>query len=390
MASACGNRIAMNASSNQKLPINKILKQKSMNIDQTEVRKVQKKQVMLSIPETVDNNVPCEKSVRCEMEKMHYQENRLSNQYPPSRIPTLTQNFNQISKTATTLWNGIYERHLLNQTKFECNPDEILANNKRIQQIPNIRHNNASGVNNTIIPRSDANFNFNNHLHQNEMLQTPAAKVKNREQNLTEIGNATMTKIIRNRLLNQVKNSSGIEDAIIRNFHENPNDEQHYLISHDKNPNKFLNFNATKNELQIPSEMHFMCKPSNIIEMNGHNKQFNRKMRTTSCHMYKTNGIVSQANNFSGIGNVHLERGQPVGGNHCEDSATTNTLSVISAVNAKIGCNTFTNAITTSGGESTSATNSEYTAQSKINLMLETAQAMAAAAYFARLVMLHK
>lgn len=66
-----------------------------------------------------------------------------------SSVPT---NFNQISKTATSLLNEIYEKHLLSQTTFEnVNPATV---------------NIYKGITAGPLQQSDADHNFNNLCHQ--------------------------------------------------------------------------------------------------------------------------------------------------------------------------------------------------------------------------------
>lgn len=415
-------------------------------------------------------------------------------QYKSTRIPTTTtvRNFNQISKAPTNLWNGIYEKHLLNQTKFDRTVDDKWTNKCASNGISNgmMRKNwETNGVSNIQLSES----NFNNNSCQNELRPTtstfrtyepnPVAQFalmrRHIDPQLTIAEPCMIKKGAKIRMTNRPTNLSAEhqqqqqqqQSHAVNNFHKQINNFDPNGISTagtgkvlltemkaNKNASNDLHlglstppvsnvqsaggvgheqrhrFYAYSSETQIPSEMGFMYVQPGVIEKNlfcaplpllynGHNKQIKNEINDADCHMYKNVGVLTQAYNRIS-GNICLERGQrgqrgqPVGGNHLEDSsvpvqafgnvvgtATATkmaSLSVVSAVNAKVSCNTFENAITSStvapasvavtsggggGGESTLATNCEYTSNSKINIMLETAQAMAAAAYFARLVL---
>lgn len=405
-----------------------------------------------------------------------------------SRIPTTTtttRNFNQISKAPTNLWNEIYEKHLLNQTKFEHGitvddkwTNKCASNGRKKQR--------DSGVSNT----QPTETNFNNNLCQNELRpalalaptsaaltpalvsyesNVPFALLRRHiDPELTFAEAHPTKKNAKIRLTNrppipynephhfhkQINNfaSNGCVTASGRKPFFAPlekvavtsNDlhllpQQQTMFTPAANVRHFGPY-AYSSGIQIPNEMGIVYMQPSIIEKNlfyqhhqlqqqhhhqqqqhltqlqynGHNKQIKSEINDPAdCQLHSKNtGVLNQAYNRIS-GNICLERGQPVGGNHREDSSvgpafsngvTASTvpatatatakmasLSVVSAANAsKVQCNTFENAITTStslsGGESTLPTNSDCTTNSKINIMLETAQAMAAAAYFARLV----
>lgn len=404
----------------------------------------------------------------------HREQVRQSNvQYKQSRIPTTTmatattsttttRNFNQISQAPTNLWHGIYEKHLLNQTKFERIADDKWAN----KCASNGRKNRESGVGNT----QPSETNFNNNLCQNElrmvasMSPLPLLRPESHTQfalmrrhidpQSTIAGEPCMAKkSVKFRLTNRSPIPSTAEH---QHFHKQinffdangcasstakmlpeqinksaANDLHHGLTTTTTTAATATNVcmqaaeqrhhrpYAYSSETQIPSEMGFVYVQPGVIEknkvfcpppLNGHSKQIKSEINDADCQLYRNTGGVGARNQpYNRIsGNICLERGQrgqPVGGshNHREDcssapaiagtTAKTASLSVVSGVNAKVACNTtFVNAITTAlsasgDGESTPATNSEYTSN-RINIMLETAQAMAAAAYFARLVVL--
>ena len=403
----------------------------------------------------------------------HREQVRQSNvQYKQSRIPTTTmatttatsttttRNFNQISQAPTNLWHGIYEKHLLNQTKFERIVDDKWAN----KCATNGRKNRESGVSNT----QPTKTNFNNNLCQNElrmvasMSPLPLLRPDSHSQfalmrrhidpQLTIAAEPCMAKkSVKFRLTNHSPIPSMAEQ---QHFHKQinffdanggasstgkmlpeqinnksaPNDLHHGLSTTTTTKAANVCIQAAEqrhrpyaysSETQIPSEMGFVYVQPGVIEkntvfcpppLNGHNKQIKSEINDADCQLYKNTGGVGVLNQpYNRIsGNICLERGQrgqPIGGshNHREDSSSVPafgsktakmaSLSVVSGVNAKVACNTtFVNAITTAlsasgDGESTPATNSEYTSN-RINIMLETAQAMAAAAYFARLVVL--
>lgn len=399
----------------------------------------------------------------CDGEAREYREVPSAQIQPPSvqckqsRIPTTTatRNFNQISRAPTNLWNGIYEKHLLNQTKFDQTVDDKWANKCASNERKNSR---SSGVSNIQPPET----NFNNNLCQNE-LRTVLVPVPNNgcqinsqyallhqyiDPQLTFAEAYTPKKSAKIRLTNRPPPSPPTTSDPYFHKQINTFDSNGGAASMGKFLSEMANKNAASNfhlgpqtillqasnvraspykysnETQIPSEMGFVYVQPSIIEKqkrfcplplyNGHNKQIKNEINDVDCQLYKNTGVLNQAYNRIS-GNICLERGQriqPVGGNHYEDSSAaatatatlttpsscatkTASLSVVSAVQEKVANNnTFENAITASmpapGGESTLATNSEYTSNnSKINIMLETAQAMAAAAYFARLVLFH-
>lgn len=473
--------------------------------------------------------------------------------------PTSTRNFNQILKvppqttsdsaftsnnttsttsTTTNLWHEIYERHLLNQTKFEriqCTVDDKWAN-KSVSNVVRKTHSQretALGVNGVLPP--EIKFNNNNLYRPNEVQQailaiSRAAQQSNYESHITPFAllrrqqlqqqqhqqqqlhlidpqmtfaesnllapqkrnvklrlanrSSIVTTESANQLHKQIKyfepNGLGAASALFtpsdgktvsnknavafsNDLHLFPPPQQHQ--QQQQTNVRYQPYAYSSDWPQISNEMGivYMQSPSIIekkqhfyqqqqpklhqpsfIPYNGHGKQTkgenNNDITTTAdCQLYKSNGAGALNQAYNRIsGNICLERGQPVGGNHREEDssaqgshavfngigsgalpilATTTTatttaaattiastalassaksasLSVVSAVNAKAQCSTFENAITASSGgggggtvgDSTLATNSEYTTNSKINIMLETAQAMAAAAHFARLV----
>lgn len=400
-----------------------------------------------------------------QLQKLQQHQQQQQQQYHhQSRIPTMTHNFNQISKTATNLLHDIYEKHLLNQTKFDCTNDDV-STAKYIAA----RKNSTSGA--IAIERSETDFKFNNHnLYRNEMqtaLLTPAKgnhlnvtfQHQSTDQSMTTMHfeKITANKNARVRFVNRnaaiisnevIVNGKGkigcdsdsVTDVQIKKLHENSNktigdnfclppsiqqqqQQQLLLMQQQKQYELSKKYAPSRNSSYADGgEMSFMHVQPNIVEKNhfyespiyngyGNKQHINSKISLDDCHFYRSN-YANASKSFTkivgdSVAASYLERGQPVGGNFCEDTSTkqktpttllTTTpaaagaaipspLAVISAVNAKACSNTFTtNAITTSGGVSTLATNCEYTSNSKINIMFETAQAMAAAGYFARLV----
>lgn len=364
MPKVCGERLPPKIHQILKVHINREIKQPSPKIQQINVKSVQ----FEAIP-----NLAIELN-QCEARKMEKQrENRLLAQRPPTRIPTPMHHTNQIianassSSSASTLWNSIYERHLLSQTKFDCTSNAVMP-------IHHIRPNDIDGVIDRPTSRTLIGGNeWPVQMNQNRQRPLPRRRLSVHSKKLLLPPNAAD--------LHESRNAQAI---------------------------------TTENELKLANGLAtVMYAQPSVIEttVNVHNKQFAGKICNKTSALLLRPSISTTNEKSNRI--VALERGQPVGGNFTPNAmrpqaspapSTANTartsLSVLSAVNAKVGCNTFKNAITGLGdhcdvggghggggsGESTLPTTTEYSAQSKINLMLETAQAMAAAAYFARFV----
>lgn len=345
----------------------------------------------------------------------------------PSRIPTvpvMPQNFNQISKTATNLLNDIYERHLLNQTTFDG------ATASSGTAAPSTCTSNGA---NWRTMRTESDFNFNNLCYEEPHLppsSTTMAQPTNfqaanmnatikmqRPQTYSGQQKLPANKITKNsrmprRSVDQsimVDDIGGGEDSTsasherngrvcdnnVRPFHQqtfsskwNANDDK---IHGRKIPTSYMSATGTaaaaENHGNVPLyekiERTYAPHP-NIIKSHifydasdygggglGHRKPFGKY------------GVDVDAN---GIRNGAL-RYQPTGENVYNNKASTPmallSSSGMGATNGNVGgCNAESGSI----GLKTAAKNFEYTNNSKINFMLETAQAMAAAAYFARFV----
>lgn len=344
----------------------------------------------------------------------------------PSRIPTapvMTQNFNQISKTATNLLNDIYERHLLNQTTF----DGVTATSGTAATTT-IASNGA----NWRPMRTESDFNFNNLCYEEPQLppstttmpqptnftaanMNPSIQMQ-RPQQYSGQQKLQANKITKNNRMPRrsadqsimVDDVGGGEDSSSasherngrvcdnngRAFHQqtfsskwNANDDK---IHGRKIPTSYVTAAGTAaaagNHENVPLyekiERTYAPHP-NIIKSHifydasdyggglGHRKPFGKY------------GVEVDA---SGIRNGAL-RYQPTGENVYNNKAST-PMALLSS--SGMGA---TNGVVGGGsgdgggvGLKTAAKNFEYTNNSKINFMLETAQAMAAAAYFARFV----
>lgn len=334
-----------------------------------------------------------------------------------SRIPLTAQNFNRISKTATNLLNDIYERHLLNQTTFEH------ANTIKTMSSPSPAkfHGNGStsgnyGAMNQHSSRPEADFNFNNLCYQdsaafhrptnnNEMnknivqwqqqkqffldQQQQQKFIIDRNSKLARIVKRpnpedakTRNEIISGNSVNKVVNNAS--ESNICSVGSNSVQPQQYLKKSacDKMQTRKYLITSSYNQHQHNSSneenvYEISCVQPSIIENNvfydctsdygPHHKTFGNKIVSSQSGVGSSVGIgVTRDTN-----KIVSVRGEPVGGNFYVEEKPANGLSAV---------------LTKDDYESVATTNCEYTNSSKINIMLETAQAMAAAAYFARLV----
>lgn len=340
----------------------------------------------------------------------------------PSRLPTapvMTQNFNQISKTATNLLNDIYERHLLNQTTF----DGAMASSGAAAPTT-IASNGA----NWRTMRTESDFNFNNLCYDEPQL--PSSTTPQPQPTNFQAANMNASiqmqwpqqyggqqKLPANKLTknSRMPRRSADQSVMVddvgfgedsscasherngrvcdnngRAFHQqtfsskwNANDDKiHGRKATTSYTSAAGTAAATGNHENVPLyekiERTYAPHP-NIIKSHifydasdyggglGHRKPFGK---------YGADGDAS------GIKSGAL-RYQPTGENLYNNKASTpmallSTSGVAGATNGNAGDGGV--------GLKTAAKNFEYTNNSKINFMLETAQAMAAAAYFARFV----
>lgn len=355
-----------------------------------------------------------------------------------TRIPTMTQNFNEISKTATNLLNDIYERHLLSQTTFEsasASASPVVATTVQSSGSATSTHQQQSSnavalkcalATNENRP-SESDFNFNNLCYQ----QTTAAPNQRPK-------NALTLKLIANKVSNKSKmpkhvtnaksNAPGecrrttsnsvtekdkenvnetCENGINNGVSSTPVTATHHQVltrrygsdkvQHPRKfsmtymmPNHSQDTNAASTSTAAIGHHESAQKSSGngmatIIENNtfyeasdyvGHRKQFTRNDIVGVG--IKTKMTESKTSAATG------KRGEPVGGNFYVTATAASPLAVISTIDAKPPPTEAKPSL--NKGEKSSSANAEFANNSKINIMLETAQAMAAAAYFARFV----
>lgn len=390
MPSLYGGRAPSKIQQCKKVHINRLIHQS--NIQQINVKAAQP-EPRATEPTTRPPLAPPTQATPCEPNKTDKQREHGPSvgQRPVSRIPTAMHHSNQImanASSASVLWNGIYERHLLNQTKFNCTADDLSAN----------QHVRPTGIDG-VADRPTARPSRNEwHTQANKCRLASAWS------------GAAESRLPRKRLLSHATNAADNSNSPATK----PTDPHHFHES--RPPHGHINANAIglgPTMANAPSLV--MCAQPSVPAptVTGHSARlFNGKMcgnRLSAPAMRSTHGDA-----WSGVSGASdtskrppLERGQPVGGNFTASAqrpppaqprnanTATATLSVLSAVNAKVGgCDVLASGGgggrtgASDGGESTLATAADHSAQSKINLMLETAQAMAAAAYFARFVSL--
>lgn len=251
-----------------------------------------------------------------------------------SKIPTV-QNFNQISKTATNLLNDIYEKHLLNQTKFE---NVNIMNLYGMTTAASVENNFTRGTRrnggNSCIQNLNVEMNSNSTQHQQLIKQKTilSESVKNQQQFYQSVDTTNLS--------DYNKPNLNFRQGAVKISHKSRRiDGAGETINQQE---KFIrNFNENE-----------------TIEVMKQIKEHNLMQRTNEISYFQQN-FNNNENNFGLYTvkedcpqqNIPKRRATPIGGDLCEQESVK----------------------------------FEYR-NSKINLMLETAQAMAAAAYFARLV----
>lgn len=287
---------------------------------------------------TIENNKPHPQSVSnsYSTKQHHYQQQQHQQKIlvapsQQSKIPTV-QNFNQISKTATNLLNDIYEKHLLNQTKFE---NVNIMNLYGMTTAASVENNftrgirrNGNGSGNSCMKNVEMNLNPTQHQQLIKQKTILAESVKNQQQFYQSVDTTNLSDLNKPNL--------NFRQGAVKISHKSRKiDGADEIINQQE---KFIrNFNENE-----------------TIEVMKQIKEHNLMQRTNEISYFHNQ------ENFSGLytvkedcpqQNIPKRRATPIGGDLCEQESVK----------------------------------FEYR-NSKINLMLETAQAMAAAAYFARLV----
>lgn len=337
----------------------------------------------------------------------------------PSRIPTtpmVAQNFNQISKTASNLLNDIYERHLLNQTTF----DGATATSGSAAPTTTITGNGA----NWKTMRIESDFNFNNLCYEPPPLP-PSATTMAQPNNFQANSAIPMHrpplnsgqpksqphKITKNC---RMPRRSAAPSMIMVDDSGGVGGEDSGSASHERNERVYDNNGRTFHQQTFSSKwnnanddkMHGRKASTSYMSTataaagNQENVPLYEKIeRTYAPHpnIIKSN-IFYDASDYGGgpghrkpfgkygVGMEGAMRYEPTGETFYNKASTPMAL-----LSSTIGGTA--NGIVGVGGDGgggaglkTAAKNFEYTNNSKINFMLETAQAVAAAAYFARFV----
>lgn len=286
-------------------------------------------------PQSVSNSYSTKQYNYHHQQQQQHQQKILVAPSQQSKIPTV-QNFNQISKTATNLLNDIYEKHLLNQTKFE---NVNIMNLYGMTTAASVENNFTRGVRRNGIGGNCSMKNLNVEINPNQHQQLINQKivlsesVKNQQQFYQSVDPSNLSDYNKPNLnfrqgavkiSNKSRRIDGADDTI--------NHQQKFIRN--------FNENETVEVMKQIKEHNIMQRTN---EISYFHQNYNNNENLNSC-LYTVKEDCPQQN-------IPKRRATPIGGDLCEQESVK----------------------------------FEYR-NSKINLMLETAQAMAAAAYFARLV----
>lgn len=241
--------------------------------------------------------------------------------------PSTGSNFNQISKTATNLLNDIYEKHLLSQTRFENRPSLFAGDIDKLPQHAGIlRPGQITGGTELMIK---------NNLRQRVPRKVSESVAMKIQKSLCEIQ----------------QNGMPAAAAAAR---KQPTGGNEVVVEAGVAPrSKFGNFvYGEHHQQQQHSAMMIMPMPQSKQYQVGGGADVNGKISV---------------------------RAEPVGGNNFYHQDNLCDYSGGGGCDVGVGDNTDADGPAGAG-------NKYEHRNSKINIMLETAQAMAAAAYFARSV----
>lgn len=289
------------------------------------------------------------------------QHQQQSNSRISSSTTSVSTNFNQISKTATSLLNEIYEKHLLNQTTFE-NVNAASVNIYR-------------GIPSGGVQQPDADHNFNNLCHQ-------VSPVIHQQYHNTRPQQSC------NVELNVHRNALNYASNVGENFGNGASGgdlmvQRNVKTRMPKRTNENLPMKVQKNAKYLCDSKQSIAGgrkyPTDGNEPSLYEISYVQRSKTDVNLFYGGSdlGAVQSKQFTSDINGKISVRTEPVGGNFYQE-------------NVYGGCNSIGNigSVGMSGvgnGVVSGAVNNKYeNRNSKINIMLETAQAMAAAAYFAR------
>ncbi len=287
---------------------------------------------------------------------------RISSTASAASVPT---NFNQISKTATSLLNEIYEKHLLSQTTFE-NVNAAPVNIYR-------------GITAGAVQQSDADHNFNNLCHQ----VSPSIHQQYHHHPRPQHQQSC------NVELNVHRNGLNYASNVGENVGSSGGGGGDLMVQRNvktrmpKRTNENLPMKVQKNAKYLCDSKQSIASgkkyPLDGSEPSLYEISYVQRSKTDVNLFYGGSdlGAVQSKQFTSDINGKISVRTEPVGGNFYQE-------------NVYSGCNSIGNigSVGMSGagnGVVSGAVNNKYeNRNSKINIMLETAQAMAAAAYFAR------
>lgn len=295
----------------------------------------------------------------------HQQQSNSRISAPVTSVPT---NFNQISKTATSLLNEIYEKHLLSQTTFEnVNATSV-----------NIYRGITAGAPGQ---QPDADHNFNNLCHQ---VSPPIMQQQYHNTRPQQSYNVELN--VHRNALNYVSNvgeyvgSNGVGggggDLMV---------QRNVKTRMPKRTNENLPVKVQKNAKYLcDSKQSIASGRKNALDGNDpslYEISYVQRSKTDVNLFYGGSDLgAMQSKQFTSDINGKISvRAEPVGGNFYQE-------------NVYGGCNSIGNIGSagmsgTGNGVVSGAVNKKYeNRNSKINIMLETAHAMAQAAFFARFV----
>ncbi|KAJ6649098.1 hypothetical protein Bhyg_04331 [Pseudolycoriella hygida] len=289
------------------------------------------------------------------------QHQQQSNSRISSSATSVSTNFNQISKTATSLLNEIYEKHLLSQTTFE---------NVNAASV-NICRGIASGSG----QQPDADHNFNNLCQQvSHPIHQQYHNIRSQQSSNVELN------VHRNTLhyasVGENVANGGAGDGLV---------QRNVKTRMPKRTNENLPMKMQKNAKYLCDSKQSIASgrkyPLDANEPGLYEISYVQRSKTDVNLFYGGSDLgAMQSKQFTSDVNGKISvRAEPVGGNfYYQDNVYGGCSSIGNS--DSVGLN-----FGAGNGVVSGAVNNKYeNRNSKINIMLETAQAMAAAAYFAR------
>lgn len=295
---------------------------------------------------TIENNKPHPQlssvSNSYSTKQHHYQQHQQKILVAPSsqqsKIPTV-QNFNQISKTATNLLNDIYEKHLLSQTKFE---NVNIMNLYGMTMAASVENNFTRGIRRSSGTGNVMNSSTQHHHQLINQKNILCESVKNQQQQQFYQSIEPPP----NNLSDYNKTNLNFRQGAMKISHKSRRIDGAPAETINQQEKFIRNFNENETiEVMKQIKEHNLMQRTNEISYFNNNENHNN----SGGGLYTVKEDCQQQQTQQH--NIPKRRATPIGGDLCEQESVK----------------------------------FEYR-NSKINLMLETAQAMAAAAYFARFV----